>query len=111
MIDLYFHREELEASALADYAAGKDQDRGHEVSTNTEASQNVGRLHLIDSGASESLQEAMCDTLVQATAPQPEEEYYYDSDDSVVDLNAECPEMAQRVVEWVELKKSLMVLG
>ena len=36
-----------------------------------------------------------------ATAPRPQEqEYYYDSNDSVLDLDAEFPDIAQRVVQW-----------
>ena len=74
------------------YFAGQDPDEDQEMSTDMEASQNVSQLCLNKQGASELLQEAVCDTLVQATAPQlEEEEYYYDSDDSVVDLDVECP--------------------
>ena len=49
-----------------------------------------------------SLQVAMCDTLMPATAPrlQEEEEYYYDSDDSVLDLDEEYPGLVERIVEW-----------
>ena len=68
-IDLYFHQEDLEAHALAGYATGEDQDRDHEMSTDIEALQNVSQLHLNDQGASESLWEAVHDTLVQATVP------------------------------------------
>ena len=51
--------------------------------------------------ASVSLQGAICDTLMPATAPQPQkEEYYYDLDDSVLDLDEEYPGLAQRIVEW-----------
>ena len=96
---------------MAGYVTGEDQDRDHKMSINTEASQNVSQLHLNDQGASESLWEAMHDTLAQATAPQPEEEeYYYDSDDLVVDLDAKCPEMVQWMVEWVEVKKARALL-
>ena len=50
---------------------------------------------------SASLQAAIHESLALATAPQPEEqEYYYDSDDSVVDLDAEFPDISERVVEW-----------
>ena len=94
VIDLYFYREELEAHALVGYAEGEDQDGDHEMSTDIEASQTVSWLCLSNQGASESLQKAVHNTLAQATSPQPqEEEYYYDSDDLVMDLNAECPDM------------------
>ena len=39
--------------------------------------------------------------LALATAPRPaEQEYYYDSDDSVVDLNEQYPNLAERIVQW-----------
>ena len=52
--------------------------------------------------ASVSLQGAVCDTLVPAMAPRPQEqdEYYYDSDDSVLDLDEEYPGLAECIVEW-----------
>ena len=52
--------------------------------------------------ASASLQGTMRDTLVPATATrlQEQEEYYYDSDDSVLDLDEEYPGLAECIVEW-----------
>ena len=36
-----------------------------------------------------------------ATAAQPQEqEYYYDSDDSVLNIDEQYPELAERVVQW-----------
>ena len=37
--------------------------------------------------------------LASATQP-PDEEYYYDSDDSVLDMDEGLPELAERVVQW-----------
>ena len=94
-IDAYFHRQELE-----DWAEEEDN-QDQEMSTDTEAAQTVNRLHVGDPVVSVSLQVAVCETLAPATAPQPEEqEYYYDSDDSVLDLDAEFPDIAERLVEW-----------
>ena len=91
-INAYFHREELEDWAKND--PGEDQD----MSTDMEAAGMVRRLQLGDPTASASLQEAVHDMLMPATASRPEEqEYYYDSDDSVLDLHAEFPD----IVEWV----------
>ena len=55
-----------------------------------------------DPVASASLQGTMHDTPVPATAPRPQEqeEYYYDSDDSVLDLDEEYPGLAECIVEW-----------
>ena len=51
--------------------------------------------------ASVSLQEAIRNKLMLATAPRPQEqEYYYDSDNSVLDLDEEFPDLAEWVVEW-----------
>ena len=95
VIDVYFHREELEDSAE------EDHDGDQEMSTDTEAAQTVNRLCVSDPVASVSLQVAICESLTPATAPQPEEqEYYYDSDDSILDLDAEFPDIAEQVVEW-----------
>ena len=43
----------------------------------------------------------MHDKLTPATAPRPQEqeEYYYDSDDSVLDLDEEYPGLVERIVE------------
>ena len=49
-----------------------------------------------------SLQRAVCDMLMPATAPRPQdpEEFYYDSDDSVLDLNEEYPGLGECIIEW-----------
>ena len=107
---MYFHREELEAHALVGLS-DEDQDGDHEMSTDTEAAQTVDHLCLGNEEASESLQAAIHDTLAEANAPCPEgEEYYYDSDDSVVNLDVECPEMSQHVVNWVAVEQTLAPL-
>ena len=40
--------------------------------------------------------------LTPATAPRPQdlEEFYYDSDDSVLDLDKEYPGLGERIIEW-----------
>ena len=52
--------------------------------------------------ATASLQRAMCDTLMPATAlrPQDPEEFYYDLDDSVLNLDEEYPGLGERIIEW-----------
>ena len=45
-----------------------------EMSTDTEAAQTVNHLHVGDPVTSASLQAAVCETLVLASAPQPEEQ-------------------------------------
>ena len=107
-VDAYFHREELEDWAEKD--PGEDQD----MSTDMEAARMVRRLHVGDPAASVSLQKAIHDTLALAMAPRPEEqEYYYDSDDSVLDLDVELPDIAededifiQPLFEMVEEKEA-----
>ena len=44
----------------------------------------------------------MCDTLTPATAlrPQDLEEFYYDSDDSVLDLDEEYRGLGEHIIEW-----------
>ena len=70
------------------------------VSTNTEAPNTVRCLQLHCLAATASLQMAMREALVPATATQlQEEEYQYDSDDSVLDLDEEYPGLAERVVQ------------
>lgn len=94
-MDAYFHREELENRA------GKEQDEDQDMSMDTEAALTVRRLQLGDPMASASLQEAVHDMLVPATAPRPLwQEPDYDSDDSVLDIDAEYPNLAEWVVEW-----------
>ena len=47
------------------------------------------------------LQKAVSDTLAPATAPQPpEQEYYYDLDDLVLNLDKDYPDLAKHIVEW-----------
>ena len=48
------------------------------------------------------LQRAVCDILTLATAlrPQDPEEFYYDSDDSVIDLDEEYPGLGECIIEW-----------
>ena len=55
-----------------------------------------------DPVASVSLQGAMHDTLMPAMAPrlQELEEYYYDSDYSVLNLDEEYLGLAEHIVEW-----------
>ena len=75
-IDQYFHREELERRA--------DLDNEEYMSTDTEAAQTIQRLQLHCPTATALLQEAVRKALVLAAAARPrEQEYYYDSDDSV----------------------------
>ena len=52
--------------------------------------------------ATTSLQRAVHDTLALATAPRPQdpEEFYYDSDDSVLDLDEEYPGLGKCIIEW-----------
>ena len=52
--------------------------------------------------ATASLQRAVCDTLAPATAPRPQdpEEFYYNSDDSVLDLDEEYPGVGECIIEW-----------
>ena len=91
----YFHRKDLEDWAEKD--PGEDQD----MSTDTEVARLVRRLQVGDPVVSASLQEAVRNSLMPAMAPRPQEqEYYYDSDDSVLDLDAEFPNIAEWVVEW-----------
>ena len=92
VIDLYFHREGLEAE--------KNQDSDDCMSTNTEAANTVRRLQLHCPAAMALLQMAVCEALAPATAAQPQEEYHYDSDDSVLDLDEEYPDLAEWVMQW-----------
>ena len=79
-----------------------DLDEEESMSTDTEAAETVRQLQLDSPAATVSLQVAVCEVLVPATAarPQEEEEYYYDSDDSVLDIDEQYPELAERVVQW-----------
>ena len=95
-VDAYFHRKELEDEA------DRDADGDQEMSTDTEAATMVRRLKVGDPIASASLRGALCDTLALATALrlQEQDEYYYDSDDSVLNLDEEYPGLAVCIVEW-----------
>ena len=55
-----------------------------------------------DPVATVSLQRAVRDTLAPSTAPRPQdpEEFYYDLDDSVLDLDEEYPGLGERIIEW-----------
>ena len=93
VVDLYFHREGLEAQA--------NQESDDCMSTDTEAANTVRCLQLHCPAATASLQMAVHEALAPATAVRPqEEEYQYDSDDSVLDLDEEYPGLAERVVQW-----------
>ena len=71
------------------------------MSTDMEAANTVRRLHLHCLAATVSLQMAVHEALAPATATRPqEEEYQYDSDDSVLDLDEEYLGLAERVVQW-----------
>ena len=94
VVDQYFHREELERRV--------DLDEEEIMSTNTEATETVRRLQLDSPAATASLQVAVHEALAPATATrlQEEEEYYYDSDDSVLNIDEQYAELAERVVQW-----------
>ena len=92
VVDLYFHREGLEVE--------KNQESDNCTSTDTEAANTVRRLQLHCQAATASLQMAVREALAPATAARPQEEYHYDSDDSVLDLDAEYPDLAEQVVQW-----------
>ena len=99
VIDLYFHRE------------GLDVQENHEsddcTSTDTEAANTVRRLQLHCPAATALLQMAVHEALAPATATRPqEEEYQYDSDDSVLDLDEEYLGLAERVVQWRAARQS-----
>ena len=71
------------------------------MSTDTEAANTVRRLQLHCPVATASLQMAMHEALAPATATRlQEEEYQYDSDDSVLNLDEEYLGLAERVVQW-----------
>ena len=93
VVDLYFHREGLEAK--------ENQESDDCMSTNTEATNTVRRLQLHCPVATASLQMAVGEALAPATAARPqEEEYYYNSDDSVLDLDEEYLDLAEWVMQW-----------
>ena len=95
VIDQYFHREELERRV--------DLDEEESMSTDMEAAKTVRRLQLDSPAAAVSLQAAVHEALTPATATRPWEdweEYYYDSDDSVLDIDEQYPKLAERVMQW-----------
>ena len=93
VVDLYFHREGL--------GAQENQERDDCTSTDTEAANTVRHLQLHCPVATASLQMAVHESLVPATAAQPqEEEYQYDSDDSVLDLDEKYRGLAEQVMQW-----------
>ena len=55
-----------------------------------------------DPVAMASLQRAVHDMLTPATAPRPQdlEEVYYDSDDSVLEIDEEYPALGECIIEW-----------
>ena len=73
------------------------------MSTDTEAAETVRWLQLDSPAATALLQVAVRDALALATAARPQEgedEYYYNSDDSVLNIDEQYPELADRVVQW-----------
>ena len=93
VVDLYFHREGLDVQM--------NQESDDCVSTDTEAANTVRRLQLHCPAATASLQMTVLEALAPATATRPqEEEYQYDSDDSVLNLDEEYPGLAEQVVQW-----------
>ena len=93
VVDLYFHREGLEAQ--------ENQESDECMSTDMEATNTVRRLQLHCPAAMASLQMAVREALALATATRPqEEEYQYDSDNSVLDLDEEYPGLAKWVMQW-----------
>ena len=87
VVDLYFHREGLEAE--------ENQESDNCMSTDMEATNTVRRLQLHCLAATASLQMAVPEALAPATAARPQEEYHYDSDDSVLDLDEEYLDLAE----------------
>ena len=93
VVDLYFHREELDMQ--------ENQESDNCMSTDMEAANTVRRLQLHCPAPMASLQMAVHEALVPATATRPqEEEYQYDSDDSVLNLDEEYLGLAEWVVQW-----------
>ena len=93
VVDLYFHREGLDMQT--------NQESDACMSTDTEAANTVRCLQLHCPAATASLQMAVREALAPATAARPQdEEFQYDSDDSVLDLDEEYPGLAEWVVQW-----------
>ena len=70
------------------------------MSTDMEATNTVRHLLLHCLAAMASLQMAVHEALAPATAARPQEEYHYDSNDSVLDLDEEYPDLAEWVMQW-----------
>ena len=66
------------------------------MSTDMEAANTVRHLQLHCPAATASLQMAVH----EATAARPQEEYHYNSDDSVLDLDEEYLDLAEQVMQW-----------
>ena len=92
VVELYFHREGLEVE--------KNQESDDCMSTDMEAANTVRCLQLHCLVAMASLQMAVREALAPATAARPQEEYHYDSDDSVLNLDEEYLDLAERVMHW-----------
>ena len=93
VVDLYFHIEGLEAQ--------ENQESDDCMSTDMEAANTVRHLQLHCPAAMALLQMAVHEALTLATATRPqEEEYQYNSDDSVLNLDEEYPGLAERVMQW-----------
>ena len=93
-IDQYYHWRD-------GVSQGKEDDE--DMSTDTEAAEAVYQLSMHCSTATSVLQSAIREVLAPATAARPGEEeeppeYFYDSNDSVVDLGAMDPEGAQQEI-------------
>ena len=79
----------------------ENQESDNCMSTDTEAANTVRRLQLHCPAAMASLQMAMHEALVPATAARPQEkEYQYDSDDPVLNLDEDYLGLAEWVVQW-----------
>ena len=76
------------------------------MSTDTEATNTVRRLQLHCLVAMASLQMAVREALAPAAAARPQEEYHYDSNDSVLNLDEEYPDLAEQVVQWWAARQS-----
>ena len=84
-----------------DWTCKENQESNDCMSTDTEAANTVRHLQLHCPVATVSLQMAVHEALSPATATRPqEEEYQYDSNDSVLNLDEEYPGLAERVVQW-----------
>ena len=87
--------------------AKENQESDDCMSTDTEATNTEWHLQLHYPAATASLQVAVREALAPATATRPqEEEYYYDSNDSVLDLDEEYPDLAEQVMQWWAARQS-----